>query len=221
MHEGHRERLKKRFLEEGLDSFEPHQILELLLFYSIPRKDTNEIAHGLIERFGSISGVFEADPKMLESVMGMGKSSAVLLALIPALTRIYLRDKWGERSVINSSVKAGEYAAALFAGRTYEVFYLVCLDSQNKVIYSSLLHEGTINETAVYPRKVVEEALRHKAVNVILAHNHPGGGLTPSRADIDVTAKIKTALNSISINVIDHIVVAGEKYISFAEKGLL
>lgn len=221
MHTGHRKRLKNRFLEEGLDSFEPHQVLELLLFFSIPRRDTNEIAHKLLKKFGSLSGVFEADIKELVKVEGIGENSAFLISMIPQLSRRYLNDKWRDKPELNSSSKAGEYAISLFAGRTYEVFYVICLDAQNRVNHAALVHEGTINEAPIYPRIIVETALRHKANSVILAHNHPGGSLNPSRGDIEATKVIKNALESISIKVVDHIIVCGERYVSFAERGLL
>ncbi|WP_407314285.1 RadC family protein [Desulfosporosinus sp. SB140] len=221
MHEGHRTRLKNRFIEEGLDAFEDHQILELLLFYAIPRKDTNELAHSLINKYGSLSGVLEADPKDLAKAPGLGENSAILLALIPSLARIYLKDRWGARPTLDSTAKAGEYVLTLCAGRTYEVFYVICLDAQHKVIYSALVHEGTIDQAPVYPRLIVETALRHKAQSVILAHNHPGGTPIPSSQDIEVTKRIQVALEQISISVLDHIIAAGEQYVSCAEKGLL
>lgn len=221
VHEGHRMRLKERFLKEGLDSFEQHQVLELLLFFSIPRRDTNEIAHGLLNKYGSLSGVFEAEPKDLANTPGIGDNSALLLSLIPQLSRRYFNDKWRDKPELNSSTKAGEYAASLFSGRHYEAFYIICLDSQNRVNYAQLVHEGTINEAPVYPRVIVEAALRHKANSVILAHNHPGGTLNPSKADIEATNRIRTALEAISIKVVDHIIVCGGKYVSFAERGLL
>lgn len=219
VHEGHRKRLRMRFLKDGLDSFEPHQVLELLLFYSIPRRDTNELAHQLLKKYGSLSGVFEADPKDLSQTPGIGENTAFLLSLIPQLSRKYFNDKWGDKPELNSSTKAGEYAVSLFAGRTYEAFYIICLDSQNRVNYAELVHEGTINEAPVYPRMLVEAALRHKANCVILAHNHPGGSMNPSRADIEATRTICKALEAISIKVIDHIIVCGGKYYSFAENG--
>ena len=221
MHEGHRSRLKNRFLEEGLDGFEDHQILELLLFYAIPRRDTNELAHSLIKKYGSLSGVFEADPQDLATTPGLGDNSTVLLSLIPSLARIYLKDRWGLRPTLSSAAKAGEYILALFAGRVYEAFFVICLDAQHQVIYPALVHEGTIDQAPVYPRVIVETALRHKAHSVILAHNHPGGSPSPSPQDIEVTKRIKLALEAISITVLDHIIAAGEKYVSCAEKGLL
>ncbi len=221
MHEGHRERMKARFLQEGLDHFEQHQVLELLLFFVIPRKDTNPLAHVLLDRYGSLSGVLEADPKDLVAVTGIGLNTALLLSLIPPLTRAYNKDKWGDKPQINSSKKSGEYVKTLFAGRLYEAFYVICLDAQNRVNFPALVHEGTIDSAPVYPRLIVEAALRHQASTVILAHNHPGGSLQPSSADLDATRKICAACDTISVRVVDHIIVAGENYFSFADKGLM
>lgn len=221
VHGGHRKRLKSRFLEEGLDSFEDHQILELLLFFSIPRRDTNEVAHKLLKQFGSLSRVLEADPKDLASAGGVGDSSAILLSLIPSLARRYFNDRWGEMPALDSTSKAGEYIIDLFTGRTYEVFYVVCLDSQCRVIFPAMVQEGTINQAPVYPRMIVETALKHKANSVILAHNHPGGSANPSQQDIEVTKSVRRALESVQISVLDHVIAAGSRYYSFAEKGML
>lgn len=221
LHEGHRQRVKGRYLVEGLDSFADHQVLELLLFYCIPMKDTNELAHKMLGEFGSLAGIFEADPKDICKRCGVSENTAILISLIPSLSRRYFKGKWGEKPVLSSSTKAGEYAVSLFVGRTYEVFYVICLDSQNRVNYAVLVHEGTINETPVYPRLIVEAVLRHQANSVILAHNHPGGSMRPSDADLQITKRIIAALEAISVHVVDHIIVAGEKYFSFAEKGLM
>lgn len=221
IHEGHRARVKNRYLVEGLDSFEDHQVLEMLLFYCIPMKDTNEPAHEMLKEFGTLAGLFEADPKDISTKCKVSENTAILISLIPSLARRYLKGKWGNKPVLNSSAKAGDYAASLFTGRTYEAFYVICLDSQNRVNFADMVHEGTINEAPVYPRLIVETALRHQANSVILAHNHPGGSLQPSAADTEVTKRISAALDAISIKVVDHIIVAGDKYTSFAEKGLL
>lgn len=221
LHEGHRQRIKNRFLEEGLDGFDDHQVLELLLFYCIPMKDTNELAHKLLTEFGSLAGLFEASPEEICTRCKVTHNSAVLLSIIPSLSRRYFKGKWGEKPLINSSSKAGEYAVSLFVGRTYEAFYLLCLNAQNRVNYAALVHEGTINEAPVYPRLIVETALRHQASTVILAHNHPGGTLRPSGADKEVTERIVAALGAISIQVADHLIVAGNDYYSFMEHGLL
>jgi len=221
MHEGHRERLKDRFLSEGIDSFNQHQVLEMLLFFTIPRKDTNPLAHELMERYGSLSGVLEADPSDLAKVPGIGRNTAMLLSFIPSLCRRYMNDKWRDKPQLSSSAKAGAYAESLFHGRQYEAFYVICLDAQNRVNYAALVHEGTIDSAAVYPRLIVETALRHQASSIILAHNHPGGSLQPSAADLDATKKIISACDAISIRVMDHIIVAGANHFSFADRGLI
>jgi len=221
LHEGHRQRVKTRYLTEGLDAFEDHQVLEMLLFFCIPMKDTNELAHKMISEFGSLAGLFEADPKDICKRCGVSENTALLVSLIPSLSRRYFKGKWGDKPVLNSSTKAGEYAMSLFAGRTYEAFFVICLDSQNRVNYAALLHEGTLNEVSVYPRLVVEVVLRHQANSVILAHNHPGGRLNPSNDDIELTKKIKAALEPISVKVVDHIIAAGDKYMSFKEGSLI
>ncbi|MDD2480986.1 MAG: DNA repair protein RadC [Lutispora sp.] len=221
LHAGHRQRVKNRYLSEGLDSFNDHQILEILLFYCIPMKDTNELAHKMINEFGTLAGLFEADTKDISRRCGVTENTAILVSMIPSLARRYFKGKWGDKPLLNSSTKAGEYAVSLFAGRTYEAFFLICLDAQNRVNYAALVHEGTINEAPIYPRMIVETALRHQANSVILAHNHPGGSMQPSKADIEVTKKITAALGAISISVMDHIIVAGDKYYSFAEQDLM
>ena len=221
LHEGHRQRVKARYLSEGLDAFEDHQVLEMLLFFCIPMKDTNELAHKMIQEFGSLAGLFEADPKDICRRCKVSENTAILVSLIPSLARRYFKVKWGDKPILNSSSKAGEYVVSLFTGRTYEAFFVICLDAQNRVNYAALVHEGTINEAPVYPRLIVETALRHQANSIILAHNHPGGSLQPSSADIEVTKRIRTAVEAISIKVVDHIIAAGDKYYSFAEKGLI
>ncbi len=221
MHEGHRERIKERFLKEGLDSFQSHEILEMILFYSIPRKDTNAIAHTLINEYGSLSNVLEAPVEKLTETQGITQNTAILLTLLPQVSRCYLKDRWGVRPILNSSKKAGEYVLALLTGKTYEEFLVICLDSQNKVIQVENVHKGTVNEAVVYPRIVLETALKYKSNSVIFAHNHPGGSLKPSSADIDLTAKLKHLLNGISIQVNDHIISAGMEFFSFAENGMI
>lgn len=221
LHAGHRQRVKLRYLAEGLDSFADHEALEMLLFYAIPMKDTNQLAHQLLNEFGSLANLFEADPQDIERRCGVSEHASLLISLIAALTRRYLQEKRGKRPLLTGSTQAGDYAVSLFIGRTYEAFYLICLNSQNRVNYASLVQRGTINEAPVYPRIIVETALRHQANAVIFAHNHPGGSLQPSTADRKITEQLIRALQPISIAVVDHIIVAGEKYYSFAEHHLL
>jgi len=221
LHEGHRQRVKQRYLAEGLDSFEDHEVLEMLLFYSVPMRDTNELAHKMIREFGSLAGLFEADPRDVSKRCRVSEHTAILISMIPHLARRYLKGKWGDKPVLNTSSKAGEYAISLFAGRTYEAFYVICLDTQNRVNYAALVHEGTLNEVSVYPRVIVELVLRHQANSVILAHNHPGGTLNPSVEDINLTKTIIAALRPISVSVLDHIIVAGERFVSLKQRNLI
>lgn len=222
LHHGHRDRLRRRFVEEGLDTFEDHQVLELLLFHVIPRNDTNPIAHRLLRRFGSLAAVLEADPKDLTSVAGMGERSATFLALIPHVTRRYFLDRVArDRPRLNSTETVAEYLVPLMAGRAEEVFYVLCLDSHCRILYPALIGEGTVKEAHVHPRHVVEEALRHRAASVVLAHNHPGGTAKPSNADHRLTGLLVQALGAIGIPVLDHIIVAGEQCYSFSREGVL
>lgn len=221
LHEGHREKMKQRFVEDGLNSFEDHQVLEMLLFYTVPRKDTNEMAHGLLDKFGTLESLFDASPEEIVKKGEVTRNTAVFLAMIPQLARRYMLLKQGKKPVLDSSAKAGQFITTLFIGKNYEAFYVCCLNSQNQLNYAALVHEGTINEAPVYPRLIVETALRYQASSVILAHNHPGGSLKPSGADIEVTRKICDAMKTISITVIDHMIAAGNSYFSFAENGLL
>lgn len=221
IHTGHRKRVRERYLEEGLDSFSDHQVVELLLYYSIPQRDTNDLAHRMINEFGNLRDLLEAHPKDIQRRCNVNINTAILISLAAPLSRRYLKQKWEARPLINSSSKAGDYCVSLFAGRVYECFYVICLDSQNRVNHAALVHEGTINEAPVYPRIIVETALRHKANSIILSHNHPGGSLKASNADIDVTKKICQAMKPISISVVDHIIVAGEMSLSFAEQGFM
>lgn len=222
VHKGHRERLRNRFLSEGLDGFEDHQVLELLLFHAIPRADTNPLAHLLLRRFGSLSAVLEADPRDLAMVEGIGKQAALFLSMIPPVTRRYFHDRvFRDRPQLTTSEGVADYLVPLMAGRPEEVFYVLCLDTQCRVIYPALVSEGTVKDAHVHPRHVVEEAVRHRAASVILAHNHPSGTARPSNHDHLITRHLVQALGAIEIKVLDHIIIAGEQSFSFAREGIL
>ncbi|MEO5334218.1 MAG: DNA repair protein RadC [Magnetococcus sp. YQC-5] len=222
LHRGHRQRLRKRFLEEGLEGFEDHQVLELLLFNALPRQDTNALAHLLLRRFGGLSAALEADPSDLAAIPGMGQAAASFLALIPPLTRRYMLSHVSrEKPSLSDPLKATKYVLALTAGRTEEVFYVLCLDQRARLLFPALLSRGTVTEAHVHPRQVVEAALRHKAVEVILAHNHPGGSTTPSQADRNLTRLLTNALFPIGIRLVDHLITAQDKCISMAQEGFL
>ncbi len=221
MHEGHRQRLKQRFLNEGIDSFEPHEVLELLLFYAIPRADTNPIAHRLIDEFGSLSRVLEADPTDLAKVEGINQHSATLLHMIPSLLRVYNQDRWSHRPVLSSSRLAGEFVQSLFDGRVRETLIVVCLGKSRRVLNWRVVSEGEMDETLLPQRVVVEEALRQKACGVILAHNHPSGSLRPSYEDQTTTREVQKTLEAMHIELVDHIIVAGNRYVSMGDIGML
>jgi DNA repair protein RadC len=219
MHENHRARLRERFLAEGLDSFEPHQALEMLLFYAVPRRDTNELAHRLIERFGSLAGVLDAHPSELEAVEGMGRNASVLLSMMKPLWRRYRTESAARGAKLEGSQAACGHAADLFAGRVNEAFYLICLGPGSVLLRDVLLQEGTVDEVSVHPRAVVEAALRSNASQVILAHNHPKGSAEPSPEDIAWTGRVCSALSAIGIGVADHIIVGSDEIYSFAREG--
>ena len=221
IHDGHRMRMRNRYLNEGIDSFEPHEILELLLYYAIPRKDINELAHKLIDKFGSISNVFDADIKALTQVDGIGENAAILLSMIPQLSRIYNQAKWDRKTTLASIDAVGQYAVSMYTGKNDEEFGIICLDSNRRVHYSGIIIKGTINQTEAYPRKVVSAVLQCNATNVILTHNHPGGSIMPSMGDHEATKNIVTALEAIDVNVLDHIIVSGNRFNSMAELGLM
>ena len=220
-HKGHRERVKKRYMNEGLANFEDHQILELLLFYAYKQIDTNEIAHKMIKTFGSLHNLFDSHPKEIAKRCKVSENVAVLVSLIPHLSRRYEISKWDKKAVIGDSKSAGKYCVNLFIGHNYECFYMVFLNTQREILHTELVHEGTIDAAPIYTRVIIEKALTHNAASVVIAHNHPSGKLAPSPSDLEITRKIVKALDNIDIDVIDHVIVGGQKYYSFAEQGVL
>ena len=220
MHDGHRKRMKERYQNDGsFENFAQHEILEMLLYSTIARGDTNPIAHELIQKFGNIANVFDADPEELKKVRGIGESSAYLLSMIPHLSRVYNQTKWNRKILLGSADVAGQYAINLFIGKTHEEFRVICLDSNRQMFYQGVVAHGTINEVQAYPRLVVAEVLKHNAQSVILAHNHPSGSVFPSDCDIEATQQLIAALDTIDVRVIDHIIVSGNQYYSMAERG--
>jgi DNA repair protein RadC len=219
--EGHRQRLRNRFLESGLAALEDHEVLELALTFAIPRRDVKPIAHALLRHFGSLAGVLDAHSDQLREVDGIGETAATLLHLVPPLTRRYLRDRWGRRPKLATLDELGAYVSDELADRTHEVFLLVGLAHDRQVIQAATLHEGTISSAPVYPRLVVEAALRMKAASVAFAHNHPGGVAKPSEDDIAITRTLVGVFHTLEIPVLDHVIVAGPRIFSFAQEGIL
>lgn len=221
MHEGHRERLTNRFYRDGFESFAEHEMIEFLLFYALPRVDTNLIAHRLIKTFGSLSGVLEADPKDLQQVSGIGPKAAAFLTMLPDAFRAYERSKLGKRPVIRSIKDACDYARTLLFGKPYEQFYVIWLGTQNRVIHYEQLSEGSVRESPVYISRIASAALRHHAVKSVIAHNHPGGSVTPSKADLETTQCILNALALLDIELVDHIIVSENEAFSFQADSLM
>ena len=219
MHDGHRQRLKERFLLEGLDNFNELQVLELLLFYAVPRQDTNPLAHRLLARFGSVSQVLDAPIEELQKVEGIGNHAAVLLHLTNALGRYYMVNRAMHEQVLSTTNACGELLVSYFHGRCNETVYLLCLDAKCKLLCCREVSEGSVNSAGVSPRKVVQMALAANATTVVLAHNHPSGIAVPSSEDVQTTYRIDAALKAVEITLADHIIVADGDYTSMAQSG--
>ncbi len=214
MHTNHRERLKHRFRTEGLEAFDPHTVLELLLFYSIPQKDTNELAHLLIQRFGSLSEVFDAPMEELVKVPGIKEHSATLIKMIPSLSRRYLLDKNHGNAPLSSMDKIGRYFIDKYYGINVETVFLLLLDNKFNMIDCIKIHEGSVNSAAITLRRLIELALYRRASMVVLAHNHPSGVPIPSPDDLFTTTEIKRAFDLMEIKMLGHILVAGEQFVN-------
>ncbi len=217
MHENHRDRLKNRFLNENLDGFDPHNVLELLLFYSIPQKDTNETAHMLIDRFGSLSEVFDASFEDLIEVPGIKSHSATLIKLIPAIARRYMLDKNHGSEPLSDINKIGHYLVDQYCGVNVETVFLLLLDNKFDVIDCVKIHEGSVNSAAITLRRLIELALFRRASMVVLSHNHPSGVPIPSSDDIFTTKEIKRAFDLMEIRMLGHILVAGNKFVNILD----
>lgn len=219
IHAGHRQRLKERFLKDGLDNFEEHQVLELLLFYGIPQRDTNEIAHELIKKFGSLSRVLEATPEELSEVKYVGDNVTTLFQLITAVARYYQVSCAMREEILSTIDSCGKYLVPFFYQRPNETVFLLCLDAKCKVLGCKLVGEGSVNSANIPIRRVVEIALNTNATTVVLAHNHPSGLALPSADDIQTTLRLAKAMEAVEITLADHIVVADNDFVSLCQSG--
>lgn len=219
IHDGHRHRLKERFLNEGLDNFDEIQVLELLLFYCIPRQDTNPLAHRLLDHFGSLAQVLDATPAELEKIPGMGHNAATFLTLITAAGRYYQVNRAVNTVILPTTERCGEYLAPFFYGRRNETVFLLCLDAKCKVLCCKELGEGSVNSAGVPVRRIVETALGANATSVVLAHNHPSGLALPSGDDVQSTLRVAAALAAVEITLADHIIVADDDFVSLSQSG--
>ena len=215
LHDGHRQRKRQQFLSHGPESMADHELLELALFYAIPRRDTNETAHRLLDQFGSLDRVLSAPEQELEKVEGVGQGAAVLLRLMGSIGD-RARRPGREEKIVASVDQAGAYFLRLLDGQRTEQLYQLCVDAKGKV-----LSQGQADMTVLSLRQVVENALLSGASGVFLGHNHPSGVALPSPADMEATTQVRDALKRLDIRLIDHIIVADGDYVSMASSGLL
>lgn len=222
VHQGHRDRLRQEFIRLGAESFSEVRALELLLFYAVARQDTNPLAHALLDRFGSLSGVFSATVAELCQVDGIGEKTAVLIRLVPELYRKGEMERTRrEVHVIDSTTSAGKMAICCFAGESRERFLLFCLDAGKNLKKQEEIGRGVVNSVNVDIRRVAELALNNGSSACIVAHNHPDGDVRPSEEDRLVTKKLKEALQVLGIPLLDHIIVSGKQYFSFLDAGMM
>ena len=221
IHTGHRKRTKDEFLARGLNGMPDHRVLELLLFYSIPQGDVNPLAHELIDRFGSLAGVFNATPEQLMEVDGVGHSTAVLIGLVLAAAARYLQTNARFDGRLVTTWQFRELLFPLFFGQRNELAYLVCMDGACKPLATKKLGEGIPDTVQITARKVLEEALACNATRVVLAHNHVSGVALWSDADLDTTLRLKSVLQDVGIELVDHFIIAGDDMVSMADSGLL
>jgi DNA repair protein RadC len=218
---GHRQRLRQRFRGGGVAALQDYELLELLLSFALPRTDVKPLAKNLIRHFGSLTQVLDTPAGALMEFPGLGESSATLISLIKACAAYYLRAEAVKRRAIPSLQALVDYCRAAMGGLPDEQFRVLFLNSQNEIMAEEIVQEGTINQTVVYPRKVLELALKHKAAALILVHNHPSGNLTPSAADRDLTRALVQAAKPLNLTVHDHLIISRQGYFSLAEHNLL
>ena len=221
IHDGHRQRVRARFLNHGLDNFDDITALELLLFYARPQGDTNPLAHALLDRFGSLGGVLDASVSELVKVPGVRETTAALIKLVPAMSRRYLINRSDGGDVIDSATKAGRFFVPYFMNTREERVYALFLDARRRNLGCEELGRGVVNAVDINARKLASMALERNASYVVLAHNHLSGVAMPSAEDEESTLHLAEVLKLIGVGLCDHIVVAGCDYVSMRECGML
>lgn len=216
-HEGHRQRLKKRFARDGFEHFEPHNILEMALFYTSPRQDTNGLAHLLIDRFGSLAGVLDAPLDALRSVPGVGDETAIFLKMIPEFARMYLQSRQSSKAVLLTGEDAFSFFEPRFLGRMNEVFMAAFLNARGELISADIFSEGDDTAVVMDVMAVTRRAVALGAVAVVAAHNHPQGFAVPSAQDVIMTDKLAAALNAVGVRLCDHLVFSREDCIRMSQ----
>lgn len=219
LHDGHRKRVREEFIANGcrFENISQHKVLEMMLFYAIPRKDTNEIAHRLINKFGSVSNVIKANISDLMGIEGISESSAAFLKLFAEVNKMCLTETHDKKLIFASPEEAGDYIMAKFYGEKDELFAVISINGSGEVIGFDLINDGSATTVGINCRKVLETVINRRAVSVILAHNHPGGLALPSGEDIASTKALISLLRNVGINVIDHFIICDDDYVSLAQ----
>ncbi len=215
---GHRERMRQRYIANGLNGFQPHEVLELLLFYAKPRCDTNKIAHELIHRFHTIAGVMNADIQELCEIDGIGMNTAIFLRLFPDVFKAYQMSKNSNKINFERKKDLKAYLANLYIGSVKEQAYVLCFDANGQMICVEPVGRGTSTTSSLEIRSIVEIALRNRSDSIVLVHNHPDGNSNPSSADVFSTNSLIKALNLLKIELLDHFIV-GNRVTSMREIG--
>ena len=219
--EGHRQRLREKFLNSGLDGFHDYEIIELLLTLGTPRTDCKQPAKDALKKWGSLKAVLEAPPKELKKIKGIGDHNVFGLKLTQDVARRYLADRIVDMDYIQSSEDVLDYLRHNLRDKSQELFMVIYLNGRNQILKMETLFEGTLNTSAVYPREVVKKALENDASALVLVHNHPSGNPSPSQDDLTITKKLKEAARTIDIYIHDHLIIAGNDVYSFADHGLI
>jgi DNA repair protein RadC len=220
-HLEHRKRLKERYERAGIGGLQDYEILELLLFYAIPQGDVKPRAKELLKRFGSLKGVLDADPRALSEISGVGPHSSLFFKVVRDISTLYLLQGAEVKEQISSTQELIDYCLSSMGGLKDEHFAVIYLNARNRIIKVETIQEGIVNQAVVYPRKVLEKALKHKASAIILVHNHPSGHVRPSDADIRLTRVLQDAARVMDIVLHDHLIVGENRFFSFREEGIL
>jgi DNA repair protein RadC len=218
---GHRERLRERFRDGGADAMPDYEVLELLLFRAIPRRDVKPLAKEILKRFGSFAEALNASPQRLAEVPGLGEAAIMEIKIVQAAALRLLRGEMKKQPLLSSWSKVLDYCRAAMAFQTTEQFRVLFLDKRNRLIADEVQQHGTVDHAPVYVREVVKRALELAASAIVLVHNHPSGDPTPSRADIDTTKDIIEASEKLGVIVHDHIVIGKDGHLSFRAAELI
>lgn len=223
MHEGHRQRMRERVDRSGITGLQPHEVLEYMLYSFIPRRDTNEIAHRLLDEFGSVSGVLNANPRHLKQVKGMTENAALFFATLPEIFNKFLAEVTVGANKVQGRAEIQKYLAALLYNRTAETVYAVAIDVHDRMISCDIISKGGRSEVRLDSKMVVNFAQKHNAYGILLAHNHPSGSACPSTADIALTCELQITLASMGYVLLDHLIFGRDEqdFYSFEQQGML